>query len=170
MSLWPRKFVSSVAYNQLTHSTSQQGGIRIPYGRDGTDLGAYVFDFEDAMGFLGFGKKADSNLVVVTFEGPNQLRLNGNRKKGKEATAAKKGAAAHERTVCWIEFSQGGMRLDQGKGPAVAKLGDSEVDRMLKELPFNSVCKEMLRELEAGHEKAARILSWENRNQGGKPK
>ena len=122
------------------------------------------------MGFLGFGKKADSNIVVVMFEGPNRLRLNGNRKKGKEADAAKKGAAAHERTVCWIEFSQGGMRLDQGKGPAVVKLGDSEVDRMLKELPFNSVCKEMLRELEGGQEKAARILSWENRNQTPKPK
>jgi hypothetical protein len=122
------------------------------------------------MGFLGFGKKADSNIVVVTFEGPNRLRLNGNRKKGREAKAAKMGAAAHERTVCWIEFSQGGMRLDQGKGPAVAKLGDSEVDRMLRELPLNAVCKEMLRELEGGQEKAARILSWQNPNQTSKPK
>jgi hypothetical protein len=121
------------------------------------------------MGFLGFGKK-ESNLVVVMFEGPNRLRLNGNRKKGKEVDAAKKGAAAHERTVCWIEFSQGGMRLDQGKGPSAAKVGDSDVDRMLRDLPFNPVCKEMLRELESGQEKAARIFSWEDRNQTAKPK
>src|SRR5262245_54946357 len=122
------------------------------------------------MGFLGFGKKADSNIVVVMYEGPNRLRLNGNRKKGKEAGVAKKGAAGHERTVCWIEFSQGGARLDQGKGPAAAKLGESEVDRMLKDLPLNSVCRDMLREVESGQEKAARILSWENRNPTAKPK
>jgi hypothetical protein len=121
------------------------------------------------MGFL-FGKKVDSNIVVITWEGPNRFRLNGNRKKGKEAGVAKKGAAGHERTVCWIEFSQGGMRLDQGKGPAAAKVGDGEVDRMLRELPLNSVCKEMLRELEGGQDKAARILSWEDRNQTSKPK
>src|SRR5262245_23663521 len=122
------------------------------------------------MGFLGFGKRVDSNIVVVMYEGPNRLRLNGNRKKGKEAKAAKQGGSTHQHTVCWIEFSQGGMRLDQGKGPAAAKLGDSEVDRMLKDLPLNSVCKEMLHELEGGQEKAARILSWENRNQTTKPK
>jgi hypothetical protein len=122
------------------------------------------------MGFLGFGKKADSNIVVVMYEGPNRLRLNGNRKQGKEANAAKKGAAGHERTVCWIEFSQGGKQLDQGKGPSAAKVGESEVEKMLRELPLNSVCREMLRELESGQEKAARILNWENRNVGPKPK
>lgn len=122
------------------------------------------------MGFMGFGRKADSNIVVVTYEGPNRLRLNGNRKKGREVSAAKKGAAAHERTVCWIEFSQGGMRLDQGTGLAADKLKGEEVDRLLKELHLNTVCKEMLRELEGGQEKAARILSWENKNVATKPK
>ena len=121
------------------------------------------------MGFLGFGKEA-SNIIVVTYEGPNRLRLNGNRKKGRDINAAKKGAAAHDRTVCWIEFSQGGMRLDQGKGQAAVKVGDSEVERLLRELPLNSVCKEMLHELEGGQEKAARILSWQNPNQATKPK
>ncbi len=122
------------------------------------------------MGFLGFGKKADSNIVVVTYEGPNRLRLNGNRKKGREVGSAKKGAAGHDRTVCWIEFSQGGMRLDQGAGPAAAKMKSDEVERLLRELPLNTACKDMLRELEAGQEKAARILSWENKNVATKPK
>ena len=121
------------------------------------------------MGFLGFGSK-ESNIVVVIYEGPNRLRLNGNRKKGRDIEAAKKGAAAHDRTVCWVEFSQGGMRLDQGKGPAAAKVGDAEADRLLRELPLNSVCKGMLRELEGGQEKSAKILNWANPDQAGKPK
>ena len=122
------------------------------------------------MGFLGFGKKVDSNIVVVTYEGPNRLRLNGNRKKGRQAAAAKKGAAGHDRTVCWIEFSQGGLRLDQGTGPAAPKMGPGEVDRLLRELPLNAICKGMLRELEQGQDRSAKILSWENRNVAQKPK
>jgi hypothetical protein len=122
------------------------------------------------MGFLGFGKKADSNIVVVMYEGPNRLRLNGNRKQGRDIRSAKKGATAYEQTVCWVEFSQGGMKLDQGMGPAAAKLGPAEVDRLLRDLPLNSVCKTMLRELEEGRERSAKILSWENRNTAGKPK
>ena len=121
------------------------------------------------MGFFGFGKKVDSNIVVVTYEGPNRLRLNGNRKKGREAAAAKAGAAKHDRTVCWIEFSQGGLRLDQGTGPAASKLGEGAVDRILRELPLNPICKDMLRDLEQGHEKSAKILAWEDRNQSSKP-
>jgi hypothetical protein len=121
------------------------------------------------MGFLGFGKK-ESNIVVVTYEGPNRLRLNGNRKKGREINAAKKGAAAHDRTVCWIEFSQGGMRLDEGTGPAAAKIGDDEAKRLLRELPLNAACKEMLHDLEGGHDKSARILSWKDPNVAAKPK
>ncbi len=121
------------------------------------------------MGFLGFGKKVDNNLVVVTYEGPNRLRLNGNRKKGREAASAKKGAAVHERTVCWIEFSQGGMRLDQGTGPAAEKLGPGAVEKLLRELPLNPICKGMLRELEQGQDRSARIFTWENPNQTRKP-
>jgi hypothetical protein len=120
------------------------------------------------MGFLGFGKKVDSNLVVVTYEGPNKLRLNGNRKKGKEVVSAKKGAAAHDRTVCWIEFSQGGMRLDQGTGPAAPKLEPGEVERLLRELPFNPICKGMLHDLEEGHDRSAKILIWGKGNQTNK--
>ena len=122
------------------------------------------------MRFLGFGKKVDSNLVVVTYEGPQKLRLNGNRKKGREVASAKKGAAAHDGTVCWIEFSQGGMRLDQGKGPAAAKIGDAEAERILKDLPLHTVCKGVLRELEDGQDKIARILTWQDPNQTAKPK
>lgn len=122
------------------------------------------------MGFLGFGKKVDSNLVVVTYEGPSRLRLNGNRKKGREVASAKKGASTFEHAVCWIEFSQGGMRLDQGKGPAAAKMPPDEVERLLKDLPLNTACKTMLRELEEGQEKSAKILNWGGPKPSAKPK
>ena len=121
------------------------------------------------MGFLGFGGK-ESNIVVVMYEGPNRLRLNGNRKKGRDLAVAKKAAAAHDRTVCWIEFSQGGARLDQGIGPAAAKIGDAEANRLLKDLPLSTACKEMLRDLEGGHEKSAKIMNWQNPNAAAKPK
>jgi hypothetical protein len=121
------------------------------------------------MGLFGFGGK-ETNLVVVMYEGPSRLRLNGNRKKGKEADAAKKGAAAHDRTVCWIEFSQGGMRVDEGKGPAAAKVGEDEVKRLLKELPLTTACKEMLRELEGGQDRSAKIFAWKDPNATPKPK
>src|SRR5438874_7493066 len=37
------------------------------------------------LGFLGLGGKGDRHLVVITFEGPGRLRLNGNRSAGKRA-------------------------------------------------------------------------------------
>jgi len=121
------------------------------------------------MGLFGFGKK-DSNIVVVMYEGPGRLRLNGNRKQGREVDSAKKGAAAHDRTVCWIEFSQGGKRLEEGAGPASAKIGDEETKRLLKDLPFTPACKEMLRELEGGQDRSAKIFAWQDRNATPKPK
>ena len=117
------------------------------------------------MGLFGFGKKNDTNLVVVIFEGPSRLRLNGNRKHGKAAESAKKNATSHEGTVCWMEFSQGGSRIDQGTGPSAGKLGPGEVDRLLRELPFNAECKAMLLELEQGKERAAKILRWDSKSQ-----
>ena len=120
------------------------------------------------MGLFGFGRK-DTNLVVVMYEGPTRMRLNGNRKRGKAADSAKKNATGHEGTICWIEFSQGGSRLDQGMGPAAAKLVAGEADRLLRELPFNPDCKAMLLDLEQGKERAAKILHWDSRSQAVPP-
>ena len=120
------------------------------------------------MGFLGFGKK-DSNLVVVIHEGKNRLRLNGNRKKGKKMATAKRGAAAHEHTVCWIEFSQGGLPLDQGTGKSASKLEPGKAERLLRDLRTDPVCKKLLLELEGGRERSSKILNWEDRNPTAKP-
>src|SRR5262245_27052527 len=112
------------------------------------------------MAFFGLLGGEQSNLVVVLYEGPEKLRLNGNRMSVRRGQVAKQNAASHKYTVCWIEFSQGGARLDQGVGPAGVRLGPGQADRLLKDLSLNSICREMLHELETGHERCARILSW----------
>lgn len=120
------------------------------------------------MGLFGFGKK-EENLVVVTYEGPNRLRLNGNRKEGREVEQAKQGAKAHTRTVVWFTFDMKGKRLDQGTGPASDRVAAGETERMLRELPINKIVLDMLRELEQGADRSAKILSWVNPNQTQKP-
>jgi hypothetical protein len=130
--------------------------------------GGVAFNEDWRMGLFGFGKK-EENLVVVTWEGPNRLRLNGNRKAGKEADAAKQGAKSHARTVVWFTFDMKGRRLDQGKGPSAERMPGAEIERMLRELPLNKVVLGMLQELEQGAERSAKILSWVNPNQTAKP-
>jgi hypothetical protein len=115
------------------------------------------------LNFLGLGAK-DSHLVVVTFEGPGRLRLNANRTSGKRG---KKGAAAHEQTVGWIEFSPDGARLDQGLGPAAGKLGAAEVVALLRDLPTNPACQSVLRGLAGGREHSSKVLSFEKWGQFG---
>jgi hypothetical protein len=80
------------------------------------------------MAFLSFKKKYDGRLVVLTYEGPGRLLLNGNRTRDEQA---RRNAADHPRTVCWIELASGGGRLDQGVGPATSRLDTAEVERLL---------------------------------------
>src|SRR5262249_32563105 len=107
-------------------------------------------------GFLGLGGKGDRHLVVVTFEGPGRLRLNGNRSAGKRA---KQGAAAHEQTVAWIEFAPEGGRLDQGLGPAAGRMGTEEVQALLRDLPTDPACRAVLQGLAGGRSTPARSLT-----------
>ena len=110
------------------------------------------------LNFLGLGKGGARHLVVVTFEGPGRLRLNANRTAGKRA---RQGAAAHEQTVGWIEFSPDGARLDQGFGPAAARLGAAEAAALLRDLPTNPACQSVLRGLTSGREHSSKVLSFE---------
>src|SRR3954449_477089 len=109
------------------------------------------------MGFWGFGRRRDTHLVVVTSEGGTQLRLNGIRV---QAARTKRNAAAHEQTVCWVEFEPGGPRTDQGPGPAAARLGAGEVERLLRELPQTAECRAVRGDLEGGQERAGHWLHW----------
>ena len=110
------------------------------------------------LNLLGLGGKGERHLVVITFEGPGRLRLNANRTSGKKA---RQGAAAHEQTIGWIEFSPDGGRLDQGLGPAAGKLGAAEVTALLRDLPSDPACQSVLKGLTSGREHSSKVLSFD---------
>jgi hypothetical protein len=116
------------------------------------------------LGLLGLGGKSDRHLVVVTFEGPGRLRLNGNRSAGKRA---KQGAAAHDQTVAWIEFAVDGGRLDQGLGPAAGRMGVEEVQALLRDLPADPACRAVLQGLASGREHSSKVLDFAKWGQFG---
>ena len=107
------------------------------------------------MTFLSFKKKYDGRLVVLTFEGPGRLLLNGNRTHDEHA---RRNAAAHPGTVCWIELASGGGRMAQGVGPAAIHLDTAEVERFLRELPQTPCCRTVLEHLEQGRDHSSRWL------------
>ena len=107
------------------------------------------------MAFLSFKKKYDGRLFVLTYEGPGRLLLNGNRTHDEHA---RRNAAAHPGTVCWIELASGGGRMAQGVGPAASHLDPAEVERLLGELPQTSCCRTVLGHLEEGHDHSCRWL------------
>ena len=107
------------------------------------------------MAFLSFKNKYDGRLLVLTYEGPGRLLLNGNRTHDEHA---RRNAAAHPGTVCWIELAPGGGRVAQGVGPAASRLDKTEVERLLRELPQTSCCRSVLEHLEQGHDHSGRWL------------
>ena len=107
------------------------------------------------MAFLSFQNKYDGRLVVLTYEGPGRLLLNGNRTHDERA---RRNAAAHPGTVCWIELASSGGRMAQGVGPAAIRLDTAEVERLLVELPQKSVCQTVLGHLEQGRDHSCRWL------------
>jgi hypothetical protein len=109
--------------------------------------------------------RRDWNIVVITSEGPERMRLNANRQKGRQAAAAKKGAASHGGTLCWVVFDQEGRKLDEGLGPASARLDPEQAKRMLTSLPTNRTVLEVLRELERGRDRMAKEFTWQDRGQ-----
>jgi hypothetical protein len=107
------------------------------------------------MAFLSLKKKYDGRLVVLTYEGPGRLLVNGNRTHDERA---RRNAAAHPGTVCWIELASGGGRMGQGVGPAAGHLETAEVERLLHELPQTSCCRTVLENLDQGHDHSCRWL------------
>jgi hypothetical protein len=107
------------------------------------------------MAFLNFKKKYDGRLVVLTYEGPGRLLVNGNRTHDQRA---RRNAAAHPGTVCWIELASGGGRLDQGVGPAASHLNTAEVQRLLQDLPQTPSCRTVLEHLDQGRDHSCRWL------------
>jgi hypothetical protein len=107
------------------------------------------------MAFLSFKKKYNGRLVVLTYEGPGRLLLNGNRTHDERA---RRNATVHPGTVCWIEFDSGGGRMAQGVGSAAIHLDRGEVERLLRELPQTACCRTVLEHLEQGRDHSCRWL------------
>ena len=105
------------------------------------------------MGLFGFGKKSATFLTIVTAEGPGRLRLNGLKAKDKEA---KKKAVGHDRTVCWIEFSNDGGVVDKGVGKTRLQAGEAE--KLLRDLPANPICRSVLDRLREGQDSVGKWL------------
>ena len=103
------------------------------------------------MGLFNFGKRSETFLAVVTSEGGTRLRLNGLRTPDAQS---KKTALAHDRTVCWIEFSSAGGMVDKGIG----KSSHQQVDRLLRELPTNPTCRAILDRLREGQDSVGKWL------------
>jgi hypothetical protein len=107
------------------------------------------------MALLTLKKKYDGRLVVLTYQGSGRLLLNGNRTHDEHA---RRNAAAHPGTVCWIELASGGGRMAQGVGPAAGHLDTAEVERFLRELPQTLCCRTVLEHLDEGHDHSCRWL------------
>ncbi|RUL88676.1 hypothetical protein [Tautonia sociabilis] len=104
------------------------------------------------MGWFGFAKKT-TYIVAVSYEGPNRLRLNGNRSEGGKI---KKNAAAHEQTVIWMEVTSGGGRVDQGTGPSSARLAPGELEALRRDVHLSSAFKAVVEELDSGRDHASK--------------
>lgn len=104
------------------------------------------------MGLFNFGRK-ETFLAVITSEGAGRLRINGLRVKDEKS---KKSAAAHQQTVCWVEFAHDGMPVDQGKGRASAEPGQAE--RLMRDLPGHPTCRSILEHLRQGQDSVGKWL------------
>ena len=63
---------------------------------------------------------------------------------------------AHERAICWVEFSTDGGMMDKGMGKAQAPAG--QADRLLRDLPANPTCRGVLDRLREGQDSVAKWL------------
>jgi len=119
------------------------------------------------MFFLFFGRKY-RNLVAVMYEGPGRLRLNANRKAGRDLERAKRGAMVYEGTVCWFILDDTGQCLERGEGPAASNFSREEIAEMLRQLPQHSAMIAVVRELlQYQQDKASKILNWAQPGQQG---
>lgn len=102
-----------------------------------------------------FGK--DWNVLTLTFERADLLRVNGNRTKGLDTNKIRDNAKRHARTVYWAVFSQGGKVLDSAEGPGIELVAKASAERLQKEWTTHEATKSVLENLQGGEMKAARV-------------
>lgn len=102
-----------------------------------------------------FGK--DWNVVTLTFERADLLRINGNRTKGLDANKIRDNAKRHARTVFWAVFDQKGKVIESAAGPSIERLVKPSVERLEKAWTNHATVKEVVDLLRGGEMKAARV-------------
>jgi hypothetical protein len=102
-----------------------------------------------------FGK--DWNVVTLTYERADLLRVNGNRTKGLDANKIRDNAKRHARTVYWAVFDQKGKVLDSAAGPGIERMTKPSIERLEKAWTTHAAVKEVVDLLRGGEMKAARV-------------
>ncbi|HET6879447.1 MAG TPA: hypothetical protein VFI31_04810 [Pirellulales bacterium] len=102
-----------------------------------------------------FGK--DWNVLTLTFERADLLRVNGNRTKGLDANKIRENAKRHARTVYWAVFDQKGKVLESAAGPGVELVPKPSAERLEKGWLKHESVKAVLELMQNGEMKAARI-------------
>lgn len=102
-----------------------------------------------------FGK--DWNVLTLTFERADLLRVNGNRTKGLDANKIRDNARRHARTVYWAVFNQKGNVIEAEAGPGIERIPKPAAERLEKEWLKHECVKAVLELLQKGEQKAARV-------------
>jgi hypothetical protein len=102
-----------------------------------------------------FGK--DWNVLTLTFERADVLRVNGNRTKGLDANKIRDNAKRHARTVYWAVFNQSGKVLSNEAGPGIELVSKTAAERLEKNWVKHETVKAVLELLQKGETKAARV-------------
>ncbi|HVX14504.1 MAG TPA: hypothetical protein VHC22_25175 [Pirellulales bacterium] len=102
-----------------------------------------------------FGK--DWNVLTLTFERADLLRVNGNRTKGLDANKIRDNAMRHARSVYWAVFDQRGKVLKSEAGPGIDLISKSAAERLKQDWVKHESVQAVLEMLQKGEVKAARI-------------
>lgn len=99
----------------------------------------------------------DWNVLTLTFERADLLRVNGNRTKGLDANKIRENARRHARTVYWAVFNQKGNVIEAEAGPGIERVPKSAAERLEKDWLKHECVKAVLELLQKGEQKAARV-------------
>jgi hypothetical protein len=97
----------------------------------------------------------DLNVLTLTYERADLLRVNGNRTKG--ANKICDNAKRHARTVYWAFFNQKGKVVETDAGPGIELVPKSVAEKLKTTWTEHDIVKEVLGLLQKGEMKVARV-------------
>lgn len=101
---------------------------------------------------MGLFSRKDWNVLAIIFERADLYQINGQRVKGAAAEKARDGAKRHPRTIFWAVFDQKGAYLEGGPGAGANNVPADAVQRLERELRYNSTIQDVLKTLSIGSE------------------